>query len=262
MRKEIVSWLQDGGTYATGLELFDALARPADSDRCRSYLHGGTDPVRRAMLEGELRRILRGLRDEPQLYATQNPTPVTQHATRNTQNATPNTQHPTPEAGIHIATYADLPPEQRAWYDRLREIAPLIGSLHADLSRTEADDAARRQTATELCRLDDERRRLWQQLDAWAEGQKQEQKQEPDTQHPTPVTQNPSPNTAEEQLQLLRRRKRLQDNILTARRTVERWQGKEGGEGYTARATARLESYRTELEQVQSRLRDIEGGQA
>ncbi len=255
MRKEIVSWLQGGGTYAAGLELFDALARPVDSDRCRSYLHGGTDPVRRAMLEGELHRILRGLRDEPQLYATQNPTP-------NTQNPTPVTQNPTPDVGIHIATYADLPPEQRAWYDRLREIAPLIGSLHADLSRTEADDAARRQTATELCRLDDERRRLWQQLDAWAEGQKQEQKQEAATQNPTPATQNPTPSTAEEQLQLLRRRKRLQDNILTARRTVERWQGKEGGEGYTARATARLESYRTELEQVQSRLRDIEGGQA
>lgn len=257
MKKKIVSWLQGGGTYAAGLELFDTLARPADSDRCRDYLHGGTDPVRRAMLEGELRRILRGLRDEPQLYGQQqqNPAPATRHPTPATQNATP----ATPEVGIHIARYADLPPEQQAWYDRLREIAPLIGSLHADLTRAEADNSARRQTAAELCRLDDERRRLWQQLDAWAEGQQQEP--EPATENATPDTQHLTPSLAEEQLQLLRRRKRLQDNILTARRTVGRWQGKEGGEGYAARATARLESYRKELEQVQTRLREIEGGQ-
>lgn len=245
MKEQITAWLQSGGTYAAGLELFDALARPVDIDRCQTYLHGGTDGVRRAMLEGELRRILHGLRNEPQLYGVE-PTATTS-----------NTQHPTPNTaegiGIHIAKYADLPADMQAKYDRLKQIAPLIGSLHADLTRTDINGDKRKLTAQELCQLDDERRKLWQQLDAWAEGQTKEEKPAPTAQQPTSTTEV----SAEEELQLWRRDKRLRDNVRAARQTIETQEGKEGCEGTVARAKERLARYTKEQVEVRARLAEI-----
>lgn len=243
MKEQITAWLQSGGEYAAGLELFDALARPVDIDRCQTYLHGGTDGVRRAMLEGELRRILHGLRNEPQLYGVETST-----------SAAPNTQHPTPEIGIHIAKYSDLPADMQAKYDRLKQIAPLIGSLHADLTRTDIDGDKRKLTAQELCQLDDERRKLWQQLDAWAEGQTKEEKPAPTTQQPAAATTDVS---AEDELQLWRRDKRLRDNVRAARQTIEAQGGKEGCEGTVARAKERLARYTKEQVEVRARLAEI-----
>lgn len=245
MKEQITAWLQSGGTYAAGLELFDALARPVDKDRCQTYLHGGTDGVRRAMLEGELHRILHGLRNEPQLYDAETST-------------TASTQHSTPEIGIHIAKYTDLPADMQAKYDRLKQIAPLIGSLHADLTRTDIDGDKRKLTAQELCQLDDERRKLWQQLDAWAEGQTKEAA--PTTQQSTPSTQQPTSTTevsAEDELQLWRRDKRLRDNVRAARQTIEAQEGKEGCEGTVARAKERLARYTKEQVEVRARLAEI-----
>ena len=243
MKEQITAWLQSGGTYAAGLELFDALARPVDIDRCQTYLHGGTDGVRRAMLEGELHRILHGLRNEPQLYGVET-----------SASATPNTQHSTPEIGIHIAKYTDLPADMQAKYDRLKQIAPLIGSLHADLTRTDIDGDKRKLTAQELCQLDDERRKLWQQLDAWAEGQTKEEKPASTTQQPAAATTEVS---AEEELQLWRRDKRLRDNVRAARQTIETQEGKEGCEGTVARAKERLAKYTKEQVEVRARLAEI-----
>lgn len=242
MKEQITAWLQSGGTYAAGLELFDALARPVDKDRCQTYLHGGTDGVHRAMLEGELRRILHGLRNEPQLYGVETTTVATQQPT------------PSTEVGIHIAKYTDLPADMQAKYDRLKQIAPLIGSLHADLTRTDIDGNKRKLTAQELCQLDDERRKLWQQLDAWAEGQTKEETPTPTTQQPTSATTEVS---AEEELQLWRRDKRLRDNVRAARQTIETQEGKEGCEGTVARAKERLAKYTKEQVEVRSRLAEI-----
>ncbi len=242
MKEQLTAWLRSGGDYAAGLELFDTLARPVDLDRCQAYLHGGTDSVRRAMLEGELHRILLGLRDEPQLYGAEAPRQPSSKG-----KAEPDT---TDSIGIHIAKYADLPAEQKSWYDRLKQIAPLIGSLHADLSRADLADDERKQTAQKLCRLDDERRKLWQQLDAWAEGQQQPKKQDSPAAPPQAAV---TEVTAEEELQLLRRNKRLRDNIRAARNTIEQWQGTEGHEGDVARAQARLEKYSKELVEVKAR---------
>lgn len=72
--------------------------------------------------------------------------------------------------GVKIVTEESLTPELKKAYQRIKEIAPLYASLHADIASESTPDDDRKRLADKLCDLDDERRELWKQIDDWAEG--------------------------------------------------------------------------------------------
>ncbi|HIY89433.1 MAG TPA: hypothetical protein H9824_12145, partial [Candidatus Bacteroides pullicola] len=74
------------------------------------------------------------------------------------------------QPGVKIVTEESLTPELKKVYQRIKEIAPLYASLHADITNESTPDEERKKLADKLCDLDDERRALWKQIDDWAEG--------------------------------------------------------------------------------------------
>lgn len=72
--------------------------------------------------------------------------------------------------GIKVVTEASMPAGIKKVYARIKEIVPLYASLHNDIANTSTPDDKRKELAEQLCKLDDERRRLWKQIDDWSEG--------------------------------------------------------------------------------------------
>lgn len=72
--------------------------------------------------------------------------------------------------GVKIVTEESLTPALRKAYQRIKEITPLYASLHNDIANPNAPEEKRKELAEELCKLDDERRKLWKQIDDYAEG--------------------------------------------------------------------------------------------
>jgi DNA repair exonuclease SbcCD ATPase subunit len=68
--------------------------------------------------------------------------------------------------GVKVVTEASMPTSIKKAYARIKEIAPLYASLHNDIANPDIEDEARKTLAEELCKLDDERRRLWKAIDA------------------------------------------------------------------------------------------------
>jgi len=76
--------------------------------------------------------------------------------------------------GIQIVHFDNLPPEIRKLYDRVKEITPLMASLHADISVPKLNNMKRKSLVNQLVKLDDERRAAWDVIDDWSEGKKVE----------------------------------------------------------------------------------------
>lgn len=72
--------------------------------------------------------------------------------------------------GVKIITEESLSPSIRKAYARIKEIAPLYASLHNDVANQDIPPEERQPIAEELCKLDDERRKLWKQIDTWRKG--------------------------------------------------------------------------------------------
>ena len=72
--------------------------------------------------------------------------------------------------GVKVITEASMPAAIKTAYARIKEIVPLYASLHAELSNESIADEQRKKYADELCKLDDERRKLWKKIDDWSEG--------------------------------------------------------------------------------------------
>lgn len=72
--------------------------------------------------------------------------------------------------GVKIITESSMPVSIKKAYARIKEIAPLYASLHNDIANESLSEDERKPLAEKLCKLDDERRRLWNAIDSWAEG--------------------------------------------------------------------------------------------
>lgn len=158
---------------------------------------------------------------------------------------------PTPSApveGLSAILYDELPDNLKVSYDRIRFLTPLIATLHGELSHL-ATDAERKQKAAELCKLDDERRTLWDELDRFsADGGK-----------PLAFTAPPSKDESSlsQGLFLARRRRRLQDNIRKARRAKDLYE-KEGKEAQAAACAERMQRYTQELDTLEKEIANVE----
>lgn len=133
-----------------------------------------------------------------------------------------------------------MPPHIRKCYDRVREIAPLYGSLHADICRPDIPNDERKQLADRLCDLDDERRRLWDKIDEWSEGRKMEVETDRPQYSEDPVVRG---------FEYARAVKRLKENIRNSRSAAEKAK-QDGRTVVYDNAMRRIEGYEKELKEI------------
>lgn len=255
VKQALLNWLQGPRrTYAEGLALFGLIADNASKVRFIPFFREEMSPapndIHINLLVDKLSRFGREIRVNPQ-YRSEvmssefvfSPSEHTSTAERQPVSAA---SHPAP-SGVRFTYPSGLPDSLRDSYDRIREITPQYARLHADLGNATSDDE-RKDLANRLCALDDERRRLWDKLDSWAKesGVK---------------TEIPRPSYSRDEvlsgLEMAARRKRLKDNIRTARLSVARFT-KNGPQSSLHRAEARLESYMSELDDLERRIADAQ----
>lgn len=152
--------------------------------------------------------------------------------------------------GIKIITEESLTPAIRKAYSRIKEIAPLYASLHNDIANPDISDEERKSLAEELCKLDDERRRLWKQIDDWSEGKgnlKLDEKR--------PVF---SENSIVRGFEIARQIKRLKQNIINSKSAAERAE-KEGKKTVMQNALDRISAYNAELKVLEDEIAAKQG---
>lgn len=211
------NWLQSPRrSYVEGVELFSLLAPKELKDKFLTWFRNapsklsGTD-MHITLLIDKLSRLNRETIVNPAAYADildSEFMPVSDE--KKSVSAVP----ASPEVSSQpvASSDADMPDNIRKAYERIKEITPLYAKLHSELSAA-ASDADRKALASQLCDLDDERRRLWTKIDSWSDGKEV-------------VTDEPRPEYSDNQLllgmQIERSIKRVRDNIGTAKATIAR----------------------------------------
>lgn len=147
--------------------------------------------------------------------------------------------------GIKIVTEESLTPTLQKAYNRIKEITPLYASLHNDIANPDIPAEERQVLAEDLCKLDDERRKLWKQIDAWAEGKGENKLSEP---RPTY-----SVNPIVRGIEIARQIKRLKQNIINSRIAAERAE-KDGRKVVQQNALDRIVAYETELKELETEI--------
>ena len=152
--------------------------------------------------------------------------------------------------GVKIITEESLNPSIRKAYNRIKEIAPLYASLHNDVANPELPVEERQPIAEELCKLDDERRKLWKQIDSWAEGKGNLQLEEKRPEF--------SEYSIVRGIEIARQIKRLKNNISNSKAAADRAQ-KDGKQTVMQNALDRIEKYQTELATLEAEIALTQG---
>lgn len=152
--------------------------------------------------------------------------------------------------GVKIITEESLTPAIRKAYDRIKEITPLYASLHNDIANQDIPAEERQPMAEELCKLDDERRKLWKQIDSWAEGKGDLQLEEK-----RPVYSN---NGIVRGIEIARQIKRLKNNIANSKAAAERAK-EEGKQTVMQNALDRIAKYEAELATLEAEISATQG---
>lgn len=147
--------------------------------------------------------------------------------------------------GVKIVTEESLTPALRKAYARIKEITPLYASLHNDVANPDIPVEERQALAEELCKLDDERRKLWKLIDNWAEGKGDNQLKEPRPAY--------SDNLVVRGIEIARQIKRLKSNITNSRIAAEKAE-KDGRKVVQENALARITAYETELKELEAEI--------
>lgn len=152
--------------------------------------------------------------------------------------------------GVKIITEESLSPSIRKAYARIKEIAPLYASLHNDVANQDIPPEERQPIAEELCKLDDERRKLWKQIDTWAEGKGELQLEEK-----RPIL---SENSIVRGFEIARQIKRLKNNIANSKVASERAK-QDNKQTVMQNALDRIEKYETELAILEAEITATQG---
>lgn len=147
--------------------------------------------------------------------------------------------------GVKVVTEASMPTSIKKAYARIKEIAPLYASLHNDIANPDIEDEARKTLADELCKLDDERRRLWKAIDAWSEG-----KGTLSLDAKRPVF---SDNPVVRGIELARHVKRLKQNIVNSQRSADKAK-EDGRQVVYDNAMSRIAGYEKELAEIEKEI--------
>lgn len=147
--------------------------------------------------------------------------------------------------GVKVVTEASMPTSIKKAYARIKEIAPLYASLHNDIANPDIEDEARKTLAEELCKLDDERRRLWKAIDTWSEG-----KGTLNLDAKRPVF---SDNLVVRGIELARHVKRLKQNIVNSQRSADKAK-EDGRQVVYDNAMSRIAGYEKELAEIEKEI--------
>ena len=147
--------------------------------------------------------------------------------------------------GVKVVTEASMPTSIKKAYARIKEIAPLYASLHNDKANPDIEHEARKTLAEELCKLDDERRRLWKAIDTWSEG-----KGTLNLDAKRPVF---SDNPVVRGIELARHVKRLKQNIVNSQRSADKAK-EDGRQVVYDNAMSRIAGYEKELAEIEKEI--------
>lgn len=155
------------------------------------------------------------------------------------------------QPGVKVVTEESLTPELKKAYQRIKEIAPLYASLHADIASESTPDDDRKRLADKLCDLDDERRELWKQIDDWAEGKGVRL----DEKRP-----EYSDNALVRGYEMARQVKRLRQNIANSREAADKAQT-DGRQTIYENALKRIQRYEAELKELEAEIAKEQQGE-
>jgi chromosome segregation ATPase len=146
------------------------------------------------------------------------------------------------QSGLKVVKYDDLPKDTKKLFDRTKEIVPLIAKIHSELSNEKLTDDERKKLAAELCSLDDERRSIWDKIDAWAEGK--------DVMLSEPKALEYSDDPVVRGMQVGKRIERLKENIKRTENAIKVHTSTKKL-NLAEKAKIRLDAYKSELEELE-----------
>lgn len=250
VRESLNQWLQGPRRdYAEGLVLFDILADGEMKARYGQFLHevdkALPSDAHANMLWNKLDRLAQIIRCNPvpfqYLLSKDFSGPSAAPSEIRGDLSADTARIERPGHGVKVVRFQDLPENLQPKYERIRELQPLRAKLHSELSSSNGDAAAA--IADDLCKVDDELRRLWDELDAWADGKAPEQPKED--------------SDVVKGMELTRREKKLRDNIRNNRNLVTKYE-EQGDAAAAAKARERLAAYEKEMEELKKRIADEE----
>lgn len=145
------------------------------------------------------------------------------------------------EKNVKVITPADLPSQLAAAYARNKESTPLIASLHASLKDETITDEQRQGIVNELCFLDDERRRDWDDIDNYLESGNLALPED----RLLVYSEDPVIKGA----QIAKRIERLKENIRKSGDALAKHQ-ESGKQNFVVKAQNRLDAYTDELNEL------------
>ena len=145
--------------------------------------------------------------------------------------------------GAKIATYSSLPDNIRTIFDEVRQIPPLYAALFTEMQNEALTAEQRKPIADQVHELWSRRAKLWDQIDAWAEGKQIQLKTEVQKTEELPADQ------LLKGMQIANRIERLRENIRRTEISIAQHK-KNGKLNLRQKAEQRLADYKRELAEL------------
>ena len=145
--------------------------------------------------------------------------------------------------GAKIATYSSLPDNIRTIFDEVRQITPLYAALFTEMQNEALTAEQRKPIADQVHELWSRRVKLWDQIDAWAEGKQIQLKTEVQKTEELPADQ------LLKGMQIANRIERLRENIRRTEISIAQHK-KNGKLNLRQKAEQRLADYKRELAEL------------
>lgn len=193
MKHEVDKWLEDSKrSYALGVLLFDFFAPQPIRNKYIQFFNAVTAPdpfsLEMSMLINKLTDIQRKLMIAPDAFknldlnvlkekiqALRVTPPVDTIDTEDYQDLLDEVEllrdeneelESIIESNDKFVSFEDLPDSIQKLFSELKELRPLMASVHGNLSTCNANDE-RKALAEELIELDEKRKACWEQIDQW-----------------------------------------------------------------------------------------------
>lgn len=145
--------------------------------------------------------------------------------------------------GAKIATYSSLPDNIRTIFDEVRQITPLYAALFTEMQNEALTAEQRKPIADQVHELWTRRAKLWDQIDAWAEGKQIQLKTEVQKTEELPADQ------LLKGMQIANRIERLRENIRRTETSIAQHE-KNGKLNLRQKAEQRLADCKRELAEL------------
>ncbi len=246
MLKKINSWLENRKrSYKEGLDIFNSLANASQKTTFGEFLNNVDDAEnvepfdtegKFGILINQITMIQKRVQFSPEEFKDVVIKSVSEK--NKVVNMTP------PAAPKKPASLDDLPDSLAPDRARLKELIPLMAKLHADMSDEKIADDKRAELLAQLVKFDDERRAIWDRIDAFANGENLEVAKSEDE---TKVESNMVSVGAGIQQRITL----LKGYVTRANNSITKYTG-EGKQNKVDEFTEKLAAYNSELEKLQA----------